>query len=128
MLQSAVAGRARSHLSNHMRKASEDKDNDICPWPSMCDDAADDYEYFDGYRDSTPNERFSLQHQQISCSAYLAWQALCQTDETSADKTLAKLAHTKCNELRRVAAHLDTMDDLHEKYRASFAASRRGWT
>ena len=32
-------------------------------------------------------------------------------------KTLAKLAHTKCSELRRVAAHLDTMDDLYEKYK-----------
>ena len=83
----------------------------------MCDDTKDESEYPDEYRESDKDARKAIQVQHLAHSAYLAWQALSQTDENSADKTLAKLSHTKCTELRRVAAHLDTMDDLYEKYK-----------
>ena len=99
-------------------------ENDILTWPTMCDDTKDESEYPDEYRDSDENARKATQVHNLTHSAYLAWQALSQTDETSADKILAKLSHTKCGELRRVAAHLDTMDDLYEKYKTGVPESR----
>lgn len=123
MLQAAVPGKARSHLLTAIRTACAD--DDLEPDKELVHDDDTDYDNHP-YQNMTNNEKMPAQedHDQMRNSAFLAWQAPDQTDEASIDKTLPRLPNTKCDDLRRVPAHLNTMDNLYDQYRRSVGEER----